>query len=138
MTAKQGIKEFGQEAVAALMQEFAQLENLTVYEALDVKLLTRAQRRGALRAINLIKRKRDGKLKGRTVADGSVQRSLYDKSETTSPTVATDALLLSILIDAHEGRDVATADVAGAYLKAHMDELVIMKLPANRWISSAK
>ena len=41
--------------------------------------------------------------------------------------MATDALLLSILIDAHEGRDVATADVAGAYLKAYMDELVIMK-----------
>ena len=72
MSAKQGIKEFGQEAVAALMQEFAQLENLNVYEAMDVKLLTRAQRRGELRAINLIKKKRDGKLKGRTVADGSV------------------------------------------------------------------
>lgn len=36
--------------------------------------------------------------------------------------MATDALLLSILIDAHEGRD-----VAGAYLKAYMTDLVIMK-----------
>ena len=126
-TAKQGIKQFGQEAVAALMQEFSQLEDLTAYEAVDAGLLTRAQWRAALRAINLIKRKRNGKLKGRTVADGSMQRSLYDKSETTSPTVSTDALLLLILIDAHEGRDVATADIAGAYLKAFMDDLVIMK-----------
>ena len=127
MTTKAGIKQFGKAAVEALMQEFAQLENLDVYESVNVRFLTRDQRRAALRAINLIKRKRDGKLKGRTVADGSVQRSLYDKSETASPTVATDALLLSILIDAYESRDVATADVAGAYLKAYMDDLVIMK-----------
>ena len=64
---------------------------------------------------------------GQTVADGSVQLTSYDKSQTASPTVGTDALLLSILIDAHEGRDVATADVAGAYLKAYMDDLVLMK-----------
>jgi hypothetical protein len=52
---------------------------------------------------------------------------VYDKSETASPTVAMDVLLLSILIDAHEGRYLATADMAGAYLKAKMDDLVLMK-----------
>ena len=56
-----------------------------------------------------------------------MQRSLYDKSETTSPTVSSDALMLSIMIDAYEGRDVATADIAGAYLKAYMDDFVVMK-----------
>lgn len=35
--------------------------------------------------------------------------------------------MLSIIVDAHEGRDVATADVAGAYLKADMDDFVLMK-----------
>jgi hypothetical protein len=48
-------------------------------------------------------------------------------SETTSPTVSTDALMLSIMVNAHEGRDVATADVVGAYLKAYMDEFLVMK-----------
>ena len=43
------------------------------------------------------------------------------------PTIGTDALLQSILIDVHEGRNVATADVAGAYVKAYMDDLVLMK-----------
>ena len=33
----------------------------------------------------------------------------------------------SVIIDAFEARDVATADVAGAYLKAFMDDFVIMK-----------
>jgi len=127
MTAMAGIKKHGKAAEAALMAEFAQLEDLTVYESIDPTSLTKEQRRGALRAINLIKEKRDGRLKGRTVADGRPQRSLYDKSETASPTVSTDALTLSIIVDAHEGRDVATADVAGAYLKADMDDFVVMK-----------
>jgi hypothetical protein len=34
-----------------------------------------------------------------------------------------DALLLSI----YEGRDLAAADMAGAYLKTYMDDLVLMK-----------
>jgi len=127
MTAKAGIKKHGKAAEAALMKEFAQLEELDVYEPVSANSLTREQRTGALRAINLIKEKRDGRLKGRTVADGRPQRSLYDKSQTASPTVSTDALMLSIMIDAHEGRDVATADVAGAYLKADMDDFVVMK-----------
>ena len=80
-----------------------------------------------MRAINLIKQKWDSKLKVKTVADGSLQCILYNKSEIALPTVAKDALLLYILIDAHENRDVATADVAQAYLKAYMDDLVLMK-----------
>ena len=61
------------------------------------------------------------------MADGRPQRLLYNKSETTSPTLSTDALMLSIMVDAHKGRDAATADVVGAYLKAYMDEFVLMK-----------
>jgi hypothetical protein len=109
------------------LNEFAQSEELGVYESVNPKTLTSEQRRGALRAINLIKETRDGNLKGRTVAEGRPQRLLYEKTETASPTVAKDALMLSILIDAHEGRDVATVNVAGANFKAYMDDYVLMK-----------
>jgi hypothetical protein len=85
------------------MSEFAQLEALNVYESIDATSLNQNKKRSALRAINLIKEKRDGRLKGRTVANGRPQHSLYDKSETSSPTVSTDALMLSILIEAHGG-----------------------------------
>ena len=127
MSAKAGIRKHGKEAEAALMAEFAQLEDLNVFEALNPKTLTRQQKAAALRAINLIKEKRDGRLKGRTCADGRPQKTLYDKIDTASPTVATDALMLTIMIEACEARDVATADVAGAYLKADMKDFVIMK-----------
>jgi Reverse transcriptase (RNA-dependent DNA polymerase) len=60
------------------------------------------------------------------VADGRSQKDLYDKTETASPMVATDALMLTILMEANEGRDVATADVVEAYLKAEMVDFVVM------------
>jgi hypothetical protein len=85
MTAKAGIKQFGRAAEEALMKEFAQLEDLSVYQSVNPHSLSQEQRKGALRAINLIKEKRDGRIKGRTVADGRTQRHLYNKSETASP-----------------------------------------------------
>ena len=49
---------------------------------------------------------------------------IYEE-ETTSPTVSTDALMISLMIDAKERRDVATADVEGAYLHADMEDFVL-------------
>ena len=128
MTAKAGIKKHGQVAIDALFQEFSQLHDLGVFEGQDARKLTDKQKRAALRAISMIKEKRCGKIKGRTVADGRSQRDLFTKEQTTSPTVSTDALMLSILIDALERRDVATADVAGAYLHAHMKDFTLLKV----------
>ena len=127
MSMRAGLKKHGALAEEALLTEFLQLRDLDVYEMLDPTSLTAEQKRAALRALNILKEKRNGKLKGRTVADGRKQRSLYSKAETASPTVSTTALMLTIMIDAHERRDVATADIAGAYLKAHMDDFVLIK-----------
>jgi hypothetical protein len=127
MTAKAGIKKHGELAEIALLKEFSQHRDLDVWEILDPLQLTHDQKMNALRALNLLKEKRNGDLKGRTVADGSKQKGLYPRSETASPTVSTIALILTILIDAYERRDVATADVAGAYLKATMNDYVLIK-----------
>ena len=131
MSAKAGLRKHGQRAEEALLKEYAQLEKQKVYESIDPATLTSAQRKQVLRAVSLIKEKRDGVLKGRTCADGRIQRSLYDKAATSSPTLSSDALMLTILIDAHEGRDVATADIAGAYLNADMDDFVVMKFEGH-------
>jgi hypothetical protein len=128
MTARAGLKKHGKFAQMALLKEFTQQRDLDVYEILDPLGLTHEKKVMALRALNLIKEKRNGDLKGRTVADGSKQKGLYPKSETASPAVSTAALMLTILIDAYERRDVATADVAGAYLKATMKDHVIIKV----------
>jgi hypothetical protein len=128
MTASAGIKKHGQKAIDAMLKEFCQLDDKSVFTAVDATKLSSTQKFAALRAINLIKEKRDGVLKGRSCADGSSQRSLYTKEQSASPTVSTDALMLSLMVDAKERRDVATADVVGAYLLADMDEYVLLKL----------
>ena len=127
MIAKARIRKHGRAAEVALMNEFAQMRDLNVYRPIHAVSLTKEQRKAALRAISLIKEKQGGTLKGRSVADGRPQQYLYDRSETASPTVATDALLLTIIIDAYESRDIATANIAGAYLKAYMKDFVVMK-----------
>ena len=122
MSATKGIKKHGQCAIEALMKEFLQMHEKGVFEALEASLLTAKQKAQALRAVKLIKEKHSGVLKGRTCADGRPQCELYSKAETASPTCTTDGLMMSIMIDAKEKRDVATADVVGAYLNALMTD----------------
>jgi hypothetical protein len=50
------------------------------------------------------------------------------KQETSAPTVATEALILTCVIDAIEGRDVATCDIPGAFMQSDMKGKVVMKL----------
>jgi hypothetical protein len=50
------------------------------------------------------------------------------KEDTSSPTVATEALMLSCMINATEHRDVATCDIPGAFMQSKMEGKVIMQL----------
>ena len=79
MTETSGIKKHWKDAVAVMYNEFFQLDDKTVFEGVMVTYLTQKQKKMALREINLIKETRCGKLKGRTIADGSAQRGLYTK-----------------------------------------------------------
>jgi len=73
------------------------------------------EKRRALEAVKLIKKKRRGKIKGRTCADGSKQKRFLKHGESiSSPTVSLEAIVGTLLIDAHENRDVAIFDVPGA------------------------
>jgi hypothetical protein len=57
----------------------------------------------------------------------SAEESVHEGRDSLA-TVATNALLLSILIDAKERRDVATADVSGAYVPADMKDFTLLKM----------
>jgi hypothetical protein len=102
MSAAAGIKLYGQPAVDSILKEFCQLHDNGVFEPKQAATLTSEQKNGSLRAVNLIKEKRSGDIKGRTCVDRSVQRSLYEHSETSSPTVSNEALMYTIIIDAKE------------------------------------
>jgi hypothetical protein len=90
--------------------------------------LTAAERKGALRYLMFLKEKRCGLIEGRGCANGRPQRDYMTKQETSSPTVATESLILSCLINAIEKRNVATCDIPGAFMQSDMKGKVIMKL----------
>lgn len=131
MSVSAGIKKHGQAAIDALFREFCQFQDKKVFRPMDPTGMTRTEKKAALRAVNLIKEKRTGDIKARSCADGSKQRGLYDKADTSSPTLSTDALMLSLVVDAFEKRDVATADVAGAYLNADMKDFVVVRVDGD-------
>jgi hypothetical protein len=126
MGAKAGVKRYGEEVIQATIAECKQLDDKKAFKPHNRKDLTKLERKRALRVIILVKEKRCGKIKGRTVADGREQRDHIERVDATSPTVSIKALMISIAIDTKEKRVVATADVEGAYLHADMDEVVIM------------
>jgi hypothetical protein len=50
------------------------------------------------------------------------------KQETTSPTVSNQSVFLTLVVDAHEKRDVACSDIPGAFLHAYSNEDITMVL----------
>ena len=136
MSAKRGIKEFGERAVAAMIKEFCQLNQgaflgKPVVEPIDPSTLSQQEILEALEAISLIKEKRSRVVKGCTCANGSKQRKYLKEGESVaSPTVSVEAMIVTFLIDAHEGRFVGSFNIPGAYLHTAMpsDKRVVMVL----------
>ena len=128
VSVREGIKRHGQKAIDAMMKEFAQLNDKGTFVPVDVSKLSKKDKMEALNLITMIKQKRCGKIKGRACADGRKQRRYIKKEDVASPTVQLNSLLLSLVIDALEHRDVATADVVGAYLMAMLNDFILVKL----------
>ena len=136
MPASKGFKVFGEEAVAAMIKEFRQLHNgaaagKPVVAPIRYEDITPEEFEQVMEAVNLIKKKRNGTIKGRSCLNGSKQKKFLKEGESiASPTVCLEAILMTLGIDIYEERDVAIFDVPGAYLHALMpeDKNVIMVL----------
>ena len=127
-TLKKGLQVFGPKGTEAVFSEMKQLHDRQVCEPINEKDLSREQKRKALGYLMFLKQKRCGRIKGRDCADGRKQRVWTTKEEATSPTVSTEAVLLTSVIDAKERREVMTVDIPGAFMQGEQDETVHMKL----------
>ena len=105
-----------------MFKEYKQLDDLNVLGRVNPESITAAQKYKSLRAVNLIKIKWCGKVKGRTCADGRVQRDYVPRDEASSPTLSNEALIAILLINSNEQRDVAVFDVPEAYLHADIPD----------------
>ena len=116
-TLSQGIKRFGEKGKQAAITEMKQLHDRSCFRPIKVNDLTDKQRRAAMNSLIFLTEKRDGRIKGRTCADGSKQRTWMSKEDASSPTVALESVMLSAVIDAKEGRDVAVVDIPNAFVQ---------------------
>ena len=101
---------------------------MDTYEPVHKTALTIEDRKKALTSLMFITEKRNGDIKARKVADGSKQRTYdgYDKADGSSPTVATDSILLTGVIDAYELRAIMILVTANAFLHAENDEKILI------------
>jgi len=61
----------------------------------------------------LLKQKQSGIIKGHGCADGRKHHLYVTKEENSAPTVLTESLMISCVIDAIENRDISIVDITG-------------------------
>jgi hypothetical protein len=54
----------------------------------------------------------------------SPQQKFLNKEDTTSPTIMTELVMLSCMIDAKEGQSIATADIPSAFMQTNIDKTI--------------
>ena len=127
-TLKKGLQVFGPPGMEAVYKELQQLHERKVGEPRDASTLSPTQKKNALGYLMFLKQKWTGQIKGEGCTDGCKQHLHTPKDDASSPTVATESVLLSCVIDAKERHDVATVNIPGAFMQGDQDETVHMRL----------
>jgi hypothetical protein len=115
------LKEWGDEAFTAAHSEMKQLHFRNTFKPKHWRELSQFQRQTVLEFHMFLKQKRDGKIKGRTVAGGNNQRDYMSNEDASAPTVTTESVLMSCIIDAKEERDVAVVYIPNAFVKTRVE-----------------
>ena len=102
MSLKAGLQTFGNDGLKAVEKEMRQLHDRDVMTPVHKHCLTPEQRKEALAYLMFLKRKHCGKIKRCGCADGWKQREYIAKEESAAPTVSTEAVFLTAIIDALE------------------------------------
>ena len=65
---------------------------------------------------------KQGEIKGRTFAGGNKQRGYINPEDASSPTVLTETVILTSMIDAMEEREVAIVDIPNAFIQTEVTD----------------
>jgi hypothetical protein len=126
-----GLKEWGDEAFTAALSEMKQLHFRNTFKPKHWRELSQVQRQNVLESHMFLKQKRDEKINGRTVAGGNNQYNYVSKEDARSPTVATELILLSCIIDPEKERDVKVVDIRNAFVQTRVEnenDMVFIKI----------
>jgi hypothetical protein len=121
LSVNSAIKKWGSVAEGAGLKEAAQLHWRDTFKPRKMSELSREQKQRLLPSHMFVVLKRTGKAKARLVAGRNVQRDFMSKEGTCSPTAATEAVLLTSIVNATEERDVAIVDIPNAFIQTWVE-----------------
>ena len=102
LSIKVGLKTWGEKVRKSMKSEMRQLHLREKFEPRHRHELLAKEKVKVLESHMFLKLKIDCKIKGLAVAGGKKQRDFISKEESSSPTVATEAVLISCVINAQE------------------------------------
>ena len=122
LSLKAALKQWGEDAKIAVEAEAKQLHWRNSFEPVHYKEIDEDQHKQILESHVFVKKKRSGQIKARKVAGGNKQRDFISKEDASSPTVATESVLLTTVVDAKENYDVAIIDVPNAFIQTVIED----------------
>ena len=126
-----GLQKFGEKGRLAALKEMKQLHDHRVWEPIRFDEMTKRERKQAMESLVFLTEKRDKTIKAQTCANGSRQRPYTPKEEAASLTAATEAILITGVIDAKQKQDIMTLDVPNAFVQTDVQlngEKIVMKI----------
>jgi hypothetical protein len=119
---KAALKKWGREAEESFRKEMKQLHWQISFKPMHWKSLTAKQRKKVLESHIFVERKQDGVLKAQQVAGGNKQWGYMMKEDASSPTVSSEAVMLTCIVDANENRKVAIVDIPNAFVQTVVED----------------
>jgi hypothetical protein len=114
LSMKTAIKKWGEQAKFAISKDS--------YKPCNLHSLSKKQKEQILGSHIFVEQKRDGTIKAHKVIGGNRQRDYITKKDVSSPTVTAEAVMLTCVIDAQEGCDVAVVDIPNAFVQTVVSE----------------
>ena len=111
LSIQRGMKQWGDEARVAGEKEISQLQWRERHLGKQMSDLITEENNKILPSYMFVVRKRDGVTKARLVAGGNQQRGNVTKEESSSPTVSTESVFWSSIVDTQEVRGVAVIEI---------------------------
>ena len=128
MSIQEGVKSYKDEGKDSAMKQIINLTDNDCFCETDYSKLDQEAKDKALSILMFMILKRNGLLKTRGCANGSVQRLYTSKEEVSSPTPDIYAFKFIYAVIAREGRDVAAVDLPGFFLQTDQDKLILLKV----------
>jgi hypothetical protein len=92
---KQRIKKIGEQGIKAVHKVLKQIHDRVIFEPISIEKMTILERKRAMESLIFLTEKRDETIKIRVRANGSTQRAYIAREEASSPTTASEAILIT-------------------------------------------